>query len=427
MFRRLFVAAIGLAVCAAAAPSLTTVQDVLYKADGTLFSGTLTITWNSFQPAGSSGAVTKGSIVVKVTDGYLRVQLVPTTTAVPVATYTVVYDSDGRTQFRETWAVPSSTRSLHVSDVRIVASTSSTGAASDTSGSGTLTESSIVGLVADLNARAIKGPNFAAGSAAMVDGSGMLESVIGNATDCVHVDGSSGACGSTAPAFVDSDTLSGLVDGVNMSFGLSAAPSPAASLTVYRNGVLQEVGEDYSLSGSTIQFLAVSTPQPGDTLAASYRTAGSNTSSTAPTVTSPQVLCGQTGASTNSVTLATLGACTIAAGVLLPGDRVEVRFDLSHQGSAAGFSLELHWGATTVVHRDATAGETLVSGRGDAAVLTAGAQTSSQTWGSVLSFGATTGTASDAYANGLTITLWGAVSQSSDLLALTNFSVVRVP
>jgi hypothetical protein len=430
MFRRLFLATVWLAVSAMAQqPSLSTIQDVLYKADGSRFNGTLTITWNSFQPIGSTAIVAQGTTSATVMNGYLQVQLVPSTAAIPVATYTVTYTSNGRSQFQEIWAVPASTVPLRVAQVRIgssaVNSSSSGNAASDTSGSGPFPESDIVGLIADLGARPVKGPNFAAGSVAMVDGSGLLAAVTGNASDCVHVDGSTGPCGSASLGFMDGDTLAGLVDGSNKSFGLSAVPSPATSLAVYRNGVLQKVAQDYSLSGSTVQFVTVSTPQPGDTLLASYRTAGS--SSTAPSTTSPQVLCSGGGSTTSSTTLATLGTCSIAAGVLLAGDRVQIRFDMAHQNAAGGFSLELHWGGTTVVHRDATASETLVSGAADGAILSSGAQTSSQTWGSVLAFSVTAGLASDSYASGLTVSLVGSVVQGSDSVMLNNFTVVRIP
>ena len=45
MIRRLLVAA-ALSICPVlAGPPLTTIQDVLYKADGARFNGTLTISW----------------------------------------------------------------------------------------------------------------------------------------------------------------------------------------------------------------------------------------------------------------------------------------------------------------------------------------------------------------------------------------------
>ena len=78
----------------------------------------LTISWNSFQAVDNSAIVTQ-STTVKVVDGNLRVQLVPSTTATPAGAYSVTYNSDGRIQFQERWAVPSSTQPLRVRDVRL--------------------------------------------------------------------------------------------------------------------------------------------------------------------------------------------------------------------------------------------------------------------------------------------------------------------
>src|SRR5436305_4439785 len=93
-----------LASASHAGPPLTTIQDVLYKADGTRFNGALTISWKSFQAVDTSDIVMQ-STTVKVVDGNLRVQLVPSTTAIPAGAYTVIYNSDGRIQFQERWAV----------------------------------------------------------------------------------------------------------------------------------------------------------------------------------------------------------------------------------------------------------------------------------------------------------------------------------
>ena len=57
MIRRSLCAVALLAGFAAAAPTLTTIQDVLYKADGTRFNGTLSISWSSFQAADNSDIV----------------------------------------------------------------------------------------------------------------------------------------------------------------------------------------------------------------------------------------------------------------------------------------------------------------------------------------------------------------------------------
>src|ERR1035438_3081194 len=292
MISRSFLAAAWLATSSFAAPPLTTIQDVLYKADGTPFHGTLTISWTSFEAIDRS-AIEQQSTTVTVVNGNLQVQLVPTTTATPAACYTVVYNSDGRVQFQETWAVPSSVQPLRVRDVRVA-----DGPGADTLPP-TTQESDIVGLISDLGARPLKGPGYAAGRVAFVNPTGAMETVTGTPTDCVRVDGTSGPCGGTQPGFVDGDTPAGVVDGANTAFALSAVPNPTASLAVYRNGMLQQPGQDFALSGNQIQFVTAATPQPGDTLAASYRLSGS---ADAPPqlFPSPQVLCSGLGAATNS-------------------------------------------------------------------------------------------------------------------------------
>ena len=272
MIRSSLCAAVLLAGVAAAAPTLTTIQDVLYKADGTRFNGTLSISWSSFQAADNSDIVMQTS-TVKVIDGNLRVQLVPSSTATPAIVYTVTYNSDGRVQFQESWSVPPSPTPLRIRDVRVAASGS---AGNSSSGSGlagsdtaaAIPESQVTGLIADLGARPIKGPALAAGATAIVDASGLIESAIGNATDCMHVDGSSGPCGGGTPTFVDGDLPSGIVDGNNATFALTAVPAPATSLSLYRNGVLQKPSLDYTATGNSIQFVVAATPQPGDILLA---------------------------------------------------------------------------------------------------------------------------------------------------------------
>jgi hypothetical protein len=424
MTLRLLFAVVWLASSALAAPPLTTIQDVLYKADGTRFNGTVTISWTSFQAMDNSTIATQ-SVTVKIVDGNLHVQLVPTTTSTPTTYYSAKYNSNGRVQFEETWSVPSSAQPLHVRDVRVAMPSSL--AVADTGGTSTpAQESDIVGLIADLGARPLKGPGFAAGRVAVVNPLGALESASGSATDCVHVDGSSGPCGGSQPAFVDGDSPAGIVDGSNTSFTLSAVPNPAASLAVYRNGMLQKTGQDYTATDSAIQFVAAAAPQPGDTLLASYRLIGAD-SGTPQVFPNPQVLCSGTGAATSSTSLTSIGACTIPAGLLAPGDRVEIRFDFAHQGTASGFSFEIHWGATTILQRAAAASDTLVTGRANAAILAAGAQLDSQSWGTVLPFNASVASAADTYTDGLTIDFLGMLAQTGDTLTLANYTVVRFP
>ena len=72
----------------AAGPGLTIIQDTLYKADGTPFTGLLYINWKSFTTADARNVATQ-NLVATVVNGVLRVQLVPTTNATSSAYYQV--------------------------------------------------------------------------------------------------------------------------------------------------------------------------------------------------------------------------------------------------------------------------------------------------------------------------------------------------
>ena len=91
-FRNLLAALMVLAGALEAQPALSTVQDILYRADGTRFTGTLYITWNSFQ-SGDSSNIATSNITLQIVNGVLKVQLVPTTTASAGAQYSVRYNS----------------------------------------------------------------------------------------------------------------------------------------------------------------------------------------------------------------------------------------------------------------------------------------------------------------------------------------------
>lgn len=421
-FSRVFSAAVLLAWAALAGPPLTTIQDTLYKADGTRFNGLVNIAWGSFE-ASDQSAIANQLITVKVVNGHLNVQLVPNTNSNPVVFYSVTYNSDGRVQFSETWAVPPSSAPLRLRDVRVPMPTVS---GNDT-GSGPVPESEVTGLVADLSARPVKGPAFAPGAVATVNSLGTIDSVAGNPADCVHVDGSSGPCGTAQPAFMDGDLPAGVVDGSNNSFTLSAVPNPVGSLSLYRNGLLQEPGTDYSVMNSNVvQFTAGNIPQPGDTLLANYRLSNPGTG-TPQLFPSPQILCGGVGATVNTTSLSSLGSCTIPSGLLTKGDHVEIKFDLAHQGSSGGFTFQVQWGGTTALQRSAAAGDAQVSGHVDTGLDSAGAQVSTQSWGTLLPLSATVGNATDAYANGLVIQFQGAMGASGDTLTLRNYAVVRLP
>jgi hypothetical protein len=339
--------------------------------------------------------------------------------------YTAIYNSDGKVQFQETWAVPPSTHALRIRDVRV-----STPSNLDSGGTGPVQEADVVGLVADLTGRPIEGPGYATGRVLMSNSSGELEAVSGGLSDCVRVDGSSGPCGSppaNVPGYVDNEVPGGVVDGANATFTLAGQPSPGVSLALYRNGMLQKTGFDYSLSGSTIAFVTSATPQPGDTLLASYRVTGTASQLTqGPSSASVQTLCSSAGGSTTAAGSSVLGYCVVPGGTLKAGDHVEIRFDYAHSGTQSGFTFAVQWGTTTVLSRDAAAGEGLVSGRADASVGPSSTQLSAQSWGSALPLAGVVGVASDTLNAPLTIGFSGNLAQSSgDALALTGLTVLR--
>lgn len=265
-----------LALCAKfvllAAPPLTLIQDTLYMADGTRFNGTAYIQWHSFEAADTSNVPMQG-IATRIVNGSIRVQLVPTTNATAGAYYEVRYNSNGKIQFTEYWSVPPSSVALRLRDIRINGPLSSI---QDTPPVNTaILIPDISGLREELDARPVKGPGYSVSRAAVINGSGELESVLGAEDDCVHVDGTSGPCGtgdaSASIVYVDNETPTGTRDGVNPTFTLSRTPNPAGSLQLYRNGILQSAGTDYTLDTATITMLATSVPGPVDKLTASYR------------------------------------------------------------------------------------------------------------------------------------------------------------
>jgi hypothetical protein len=253
-----------------ATPPLTTISDTLYNADGTLFNGVLTITWPAFE-ASDTTQIAAGTLTVQVTNGVLYVQLVPTTNANTGAVYTVTFASEGVVEFTETWAVPPSTIPLRVRDVLVPNGT--------VSGSGPpvttiISIADVTGLQAALNLYAPIGTAYAPSRSAIINANGAIDGATGNLTDCMHVDGTSGACGtggSGAGTFVDAETPAGAINGANDSFTLVNSPNPPASLTLFLNGLLQDQGGDYTLASNMITFATGATPQTGDILLASYR------------------------------------------------------------------------------------------------------------------------------------------------------------
>jgi len=423
--RRLATLVILATAMVSAEPPLTTIQDTLYKADGTRFNGLLIITWNSFEANDLSNIVSQG-LTVSVVDGNFQVQLVPTSNSNPPTYYTVTYNSDGKVQFQETWVVGTASTPLRIRDVR--ASSTPPGPVQPPSQT-PIQETDVVGLVGDLGLRPVKGTGFSAGRAAMINTSGAIDAVIGNPSDCVMVDGTSGPCGAggSGPLFVDGEVPAGTIDGSNGTFTLANTPTPATSLVLFRNGVAQEPGVDYTLTGATIQFLSGAIPQPGDALLAWYRlpASGSSGGLTAP---GPAIVCSAVGTSTSSASFASLGSCTIAANVLQAGDRVDIHFDLSHLGTTSGFEFRVLWGATAMTDRAVAALETMIAGKGESAVYSGGSQVRAESWGTALAYAASVANATDSIVPALTIDFQVKMaSATSETVTLENFTVVRYP
>ena len=442
--RKLFGRMAALSALAAAplwaAPPLTTVRDVLYKADGSRFAGSVVIAWTSFD-AGDTSVIGMQTLTVPVVNGALFVRLVPTTDATPAAAYVVTYQSDGKIQFQETWAVPPSASTLRVRDVRSTVSTGTTGSSGTPSPLTPIPESAVIGLTSDLNVRPIKGLGFGTGRAAIVNDTGGIETVVGNLSDCVHVDGTSGLCfdSSQLPTYADAETPGGIVDGANTVFTLAAAPLPAASLQLFRNGVALTQGSDYTLSAGTITFTSGSAPQPLDALTAWYRTAaagavlagqaGGLTASGGFAPATAQVLCSAAGSGTASTTPVSLGYCAIPAGILQAGDRIEIRATATHLGGATAFQFQLNWGSSALATRSGLAADTVFTVKGDAALNSANAIWTGQSYGQASAVADSVAVALGAPGAAMRIDFLGnlAAAGTSDSFTLANYTVLRYP
>ena len=425
-FRNLLAALMVLAGALEAQPALSTVQDILYRADGTRFTGTLYITWNSFQ-SGDSSNIATSNITLQIVNGVLKVQLVPTTTASAGAQYSVRYNSRGINQFTELWAVPPSSTVLKIRDVR-VASGSIVGPPPVTS---PVNISDVTDLQNELAVRPMKGVGFGVGRVAVINQAGQVDAAAGSLGDCVHVDGSAGPCGSggssgSGATFSDSEVPSGTVNGSNVTFALANAPSPAASLELYRNGLLLRQGSDYQISSNTITFFVSAVPQSGDLLLAYYRYQPSAGGLTAPS--SPEVVCSAAGTSSATSGLQQLGSCTIPAGTLQAGDRLEIRYQYGHSGSTGGVTVAVQVGNATILSRTSGAADSVIVGHSDLGFFTGGQTWESQSWGSTLALQSLAGQANESMNQSLTVRFLGqAIAPGPDAVSLRNFTVVRYP
>ncbi len=429
------------AAAAWAQPPLTTIQDTIYKADGTRMNATAVITWYSFE-AGDHSAIGMQTISVPIVNGNLYVQLVPNTNAVPSQPYNVEYSSDGMIQFGETWMVPPSTSPLRIRDVRTGTTTGGAGGLTGGGGgvaSGPVTEANVTGLLPDLSARPLKGSTYVPGRVAIVDPTGALDTISGNFNDCVYVNGTSGPCfdATQLPTYSDAETPAGVVDGSNGSFALATQPAPASSLLLFRNGMAQKPGFDYNLTGSQVTFVSGNSPQPGDTLVAWYRAAsvaagGAQARALVAlpqlSTSSPQVICSTSGSQTSATILTKLGGCTIPANFLSVGDRVEVRFLFAHSGTLSGFTYSAGWGGVPALQRVAGTADTAINGKFEAAMAPGSTQIAGESYGSALPLATMLTTTTTPVTAPISISFQAALSTAGkDVVSLVNATVIRYP
>jgi hypothetical protein len=403
-----------------AAPPLTTVQDILYLADGKRFNGMVIVQWRSFEASDTSNIATN-LLQVRVVNGLLRLHLVPTTNASAGAYYAVRYVSAGKIQFTEAWGVPPTPSTVRVRDIRLAAPPGSAG------GAAAIEIGDVTGLQQELDIRPVHGQNFVPNRAVITAADGSLEVATGDAGDCVRVDGSSGPCGDggqvgvSAATFVDGETPAGPINGSNLTFTLQSAPNPAASLLLYRNGILQKGALDYTLTGSTVEFLSAAVPQSGDILLASYRKleAGYGLST---------VLCAGTGTETSATSPTNLATCVLPSGVLKAGDRLEIQYNYTHEGTATGFLFDVYWSTFNLATQTATGATDHGTGRVSIGLDNVGARWGTQVWGASLPMASYVSQTGENGFGGITIAFRGSfAAATTDTLTLRSYSVVRHP
>ncbi len=311
--------------CALAQTTLTQIQDTVYNPDGTLFSGTVVITFNGFATPGN---IAPQSTSAQIYTGALSVLLVPSTTASPGAYYQAIYNSsNGLITWTETWSVPPSSTPMTLSQVRTSTTEGSGGSGgsggqgggsggggvtlpiqiSDVSGltsdlaainsslSGlttaenalTLTVSSDTSSISTLNS-ILNGLNTTVGTVTntvtglttTVTGVSNTVTTLGNTVTSLSAQVNSITAGSSTAMFADGETPSGTMNGTNAIFSLATAPTPVASLQLFRNGLEQMSGIDFTLSGNTITFLNGNIPKPSDIVQAFYRFPGTGQTAT---------------------------------------------------------------------------------------------------------------------------------------------------
>ncbi len=104
-------------------PPLTTVSDIVFRADGSPAAGTLLISWPAFTAAGGATVAAGNNHVNLGANGSFTAQLAPNTGATPAGTvYTVTYQLNDGTVKTENWSVGTASPET-ISQVRTLAGT----------------------------------------------------------------------------------------------------------------------------------------------------------------------------------------------------------------------------------------------------------------------------------------------------------------
>ncbi len=100
----------------ASAVSTTQVADTVYRADGTVATGSVVISWGAFTTAAGQEIAGGSTSATIAADGSFSVPLAPNAGATPVGTYyTAVYHLNDGSVTREYWVVPVSSAAVTVS------------------------------------------------------------------------------------------------------------------------------------------------------------------------------------------------------------------------------------------------------------------------------------------------------------------------
>lgn len=114
-----------------AQPAMTQINDILYRADGSVANGSLIISWPAFITSDRQPVVAGSKVVAIGPGGLVSTSLVPTASATPVGTtYKIVAKMTDGTTFTEYWSVPA-TAGATIASMRVSPSMVSPSAALD--------------------------------------------------------------------------------------------------------------------------------------------------------------------------------------------------------------------------------------------------------------------------------------------------------